>query len=52
MLFQLPGDEVTLGDLQFLRLGVAGQVDHFESIAKGRMDWIQPVGGGDEQNTG
>jgi hypothetical protein len=52
VLFELARDEVTPGDLKFLRGGIAGQTDHFKTIAQRGLNRIEPVGRGDEEDVG
>ena len=50
MFFELARHQVTLGDLQLLRRGVARQADDFEAITQRGLDGIEPVRRGDEQH--
>ena len=47
---ELARDEIALGNLQFFRLGVAGQFDDFQPVAQRGMNRLEPVGRGDEQH--
>ncbi len=45
-------DEVVLGDLELLRIDVAGQLDDLHAIDEGRGDRVQGVGRADEEDIG
>ena len=50
VLGQLARDQIAFGDLQFVVLGVARQIDDFEPVAQRRRHGIEHVGGRDEQH--
>src|ERR1051326_3732489 len=50
VLFELARDQVALGDLQFLRFGIARQFNHLKTIAQRRVNRFQPIGRGNKQN--
>ncbi len=50
MFLQLARDEITFGNLEFFRFGVARQFDDFQPVAQGGMNRLEPVCGGDEQH--
>ena len=47
---ELPRDEVRLGDLGLLALGVAREVDHLHPVEQRGRDVLEEVGRGDEQD--
>ena len=46
----LARDQVALGDLELLLLGVAGELDHLHPVAQRPGDRVQRVGGGHERH--
>ena len=52
MAFQLLGQQVPLGDLQLLLIGIAGQFNDLHPVQQGPGDGIQGVGGGDKEHVG
>ena len=47
---ELPGDEVALGDVELVVLGVAGDLDDLHAVAQRAGHRVHAVGGGDEQH--
>jgi hypothetical protein len=47
---ELALDEVTLGDLELLLFGVAGELDDLHAVAQRARDGVEHVRRGDEQN--
>ncbi len=43
-------DQVALGDLELLEIGVAREPDHLHAVAQRRRHRVEVVGGGDEQH--
>ena len=52
VLGDLLGDEVLLGDLELLLLGVAGELQDFHPVAEGGLDGVEQVGRRDEHDLG
>ena len=50
MLLELTGNQVALGDLELFGFSVTGQLNDLEPVPQGRVDGIQPVGRGEEQD--
>src|SRR5437870_5256298 len=50
VLFKLAWNEMTFCDLDFLRRRVARNANRFETIAQRRVNWVEPVRGGDEEH--
>ena len=48
--FELARDKVSLGDVELVGLGVAGDFDHFHAIPQGPWHGIHRVGRRDEQH--
>ncbi len=49
---QLLGQQVALGDLKLLLVGIAGQLDDLHPVQQGPGDGLRGIGGGDEQHIG
>ena len=50
MVLHLFRDEVVLGDLELLFLGITGNLQYFHPVSKGRWNRIEHVRGRDEQH--
>ena len=51
VVLQLLGQQITLGDIDLLVLGVAGKSDHFHPVEQRRGN-VERVGGGDKHHVG
>ena len=47
---ELPRHEIALGDLEFLTLGVPGEIDRFEAVEQWSRNVLDEVRGRDEQD--
>src|SRR6185503_6281606 len=47
----LPGNQIPLGDVQFLLLAIAGEPDDFHSISQSRRNWAQLIRRRDEEDS-
>src|SRR5215471_6325552 len=52
VLFQLARDKIAFGNFELFRFGVAGQLNDFQPVPQGGMDWLKPIGRGNEEDAG
>ncbi len=52
MLFELFRQQEEAGDMQFIILGIAGELDHLHAVAQCVGNRVEQIGGGDEHHFG